>query len=59
MIGIFDRKVLVTFNNRLQLFGYFDFHAIHERIRYEYYIWKIKQIEYNKNENCLFDDEKI
>jgi len=46
MIGIFDKKVLVTFNSRLQLLGYLDFHAIHERIRYEYYIWKIKKLEY-------------
>ena len=28
-IGIFDKKVIVTYHNRLQIFGYFDFHAIH------------------------------
>ena len=44
LIGIFDKKIIVTFHNRLQLFGYFDLHAIHERIRYEYYSWKTKKI---------------
>lgn len=43
LIGIFDKKIIVTFHNRLQLFGYFDLHAIHERIRYEYYTWKTKK----------------
>lgn len=33
-IGVFDRKVIAAFHNRLQLFGYFDLHALHERIRY-------------------------
>jgi hypothetical protein len=36
-IGIFDKKVITTFNQKLQVFGLFDFHAIHERIRYEYF----------------------
>jgi hypothetical protein len=26
--------VIAAFHNRLQLFGYFDLHAVHERIRY-------------------------
>lgn len=29
LIGIFDNKVLVTFNGRLNRMGYFDLHAIH------------------------------
>jgi hypothetical protein len=59
MIGIFDKKVLVTFNSRLQLLGYLDFHAIHERIRYEYYIWKIKKVEYRHFQESIFNEEKI
>jgi len=59
MVGIFDKKVLVTFNSRLQVLGYLDFHAIHERIRYEYYSWKIKKIEYRHLQESIFDEEKI
>jgi DNA mismatch repair ATPase MutL len=42
VIGIFDRKVIVSFNSRLKIFGNFDLHAVHERIRYEFYCWKIR-----------------
>jgi hypothetical protein len=59
LIGIFDRKVLVTFNNRLKKIGYFDFHAMHERIRYEYYCWKIKAECFLSDKMCLFDEEAI
>lgn len=42
VIGIFDKKVIVSFNNKLKLFGNFDLHAVHERIRYEFYCWKVR-----------------
>jgi len=34
VLGIFDKKVIITFSNKLKIFGYFDLHAVHERIRY-------------------------
>jgi hypothetical protein len=34
--------VILTFNSKLHLFGFFDLHAVHERIRYEYYSRKIR-----------------
>ena len=42
VIGILDKKIIVAYHNDLQIFGYFDFHAIHERIRYEYYTAKLR-----------------
>lgn len=58
VIGIFDKKVIVAYHNALQLFGYFDFHAVHERIRYEYYSLKLKQTVF-KNVNGRFFDEDV
>ena len=58
-IGIFDKKVIVAFHNQLQIFAYFDFHAIHERIRYEYYSWKIKKMEGISKKECVFDEWAI
>lgn len=59
LIGIFDKKVLVTFNNKLKKIGYFDLHAIHERIRYEYYCWKIKAEYLLSDKTCQFDEDAI
>lgn len=41
-LGLFDNKVIVTYCSRLNCFVYFDQHAIHERIRYEFYIEALK-----------------
>jgi DNA mismatch repair ATPase MutL len=45
VIGLFNRKVIVCYNHKLRLFGFFDQHAVHERVRYEFYSWKIKAEE--------------
>jgi hypothetical protein len=29
VIGTFDRKVILSYNNQLKLFGCFDLHAVH------------------------------
>lgn len=42
VICIFEKKVIITYNHQLNMFGYFDLHAVHERIRYEYYCHKVK-----------------
>lgn len=34
VIGILDKKVIIAYNGTLRMFGYFDLHAVHERIRY-------------------------
>jgi hypothetical protein len=34
IIGIFERKILIGFSQKLNIFCYFDQHAMHERIRY-------------------------
>ena len=59
MIGILNRKVIVSFSNALRLFGYFDLHAVHERIRYEYYSWKIKSQELVTSEICSIDESVV
>ena len=59
LICIFDKKIIVTFHHDLQMFGYFDFHAIHERIRYEYYRWKLTSIEHKITLASPFDEEVV
>ncbi len=38
IMGTMDKKVIVAFHEKLQIFCFFDQHAMHERIRYEYYL---------------------
>lgn len=37
-LGVFHSKAIVTYCSRMDCFVYFDQHAIHERIRYEFYV---------------------
>lgn len=46
VLGLFNRKVIVCYNPKLKVFGFFDQHAVHERIRYEFYTWKLKAEEW-------------
>ena len=36
----------ISFSNDLQLCAMFDLHAVHERIRYEFYLAKFKQMHH-------------
>lgn len=49
----------MTYSNALRLFSYFDLHAVHERIRYEYYSWKIRSQELVTSEICSIDESAV
>jgi DNA mismatch repair ATPase MutL len=38
IMGTMEKKVIIAFHEKLKIFCFFDQHAMHERIRYEYYL---------------------
>lgn len=51
--------MIVCYNQKLRLFGFFDQHAVHERVRYEFYSWKLKAEEWMVNEISQFPIDAI
>lgn len=59
LIGQFDKKFCVFLRAKDQSIIYFDQHAVHERILYEYYQELLLYEFYYKNNNDIINDNKI